>query len=225
MRYENIVPAVFLDRPNRFIAHVELNGKTEICHVKNTGRCRELLIPGAAVYVQRSSNPGRKTAYDLIAVQKGERLINMDSAAPNAVFGEWLREGCLGAVDEIRAEVTHGDSRFDFAFRLDGRPCFAEVKGCTLEVDGVARFPDAPTERGVRHLHGLSRAVAEGYGAFLVIVIQMRGVRRFEPNWATHAAFGEAMRDAQRAGVQLLALDCEVSPVALSISDPVEIRL
>ncbi len=225
MRYENIVPAVFLDRPNRFIAHVEIDGRTEICHVKNTGRCRELLIPGAAVYVQRSSNPGRKTAYDLIVVQKGERLINMDSAAPNAVFGEWLREGCLGAVDELRSEVTHGDSRFDFAFRLDGRPCFAEVKGCTLEEDGVARFPDAPTGRGVKHLHGLIRAAAEGYGAFLVIVIQMRGVRRFEPNWATHAAFGEAMREAQRAGVRLLALDCEVSPEELRIADPVEIRL
>jgi len=225
MKYENIVPAVFLDRPNRFIAHVEINGEPEICHVKNTGRCRELLLPGTAVYVQRSSNPLRKTAYDLIAVRKGERLINMDSAAPNAVFGEWLREGCLGAVNEVRSEVTHGDSRFDYAFRLDGRPCFAEVKGCTLEEDGVARFPDAPTERGVKHLHGLIRAVAEGYGAFLVVVIQMRGIRFFEPNWATHAAFGEAMRQAQAAGVRLLALDCEVTPAELRIADPVEIRL
>lgn len=225
MRYENIVPAVFLDRPNRFIAHVEINGKPEICHVKNTGRCRELLIPGAAVYVQRSSNPARKTAFDLIAVRKGERLINMDSAAPNAVFGEWLREGGLGEADEVRSEVTRGDSRFDFAFSLDGKPCFAEVKGCTLEEDGVARFPDAPTERGVKHLHGLIRAVAEGYGAFLVIVIQMRGIRYFEPNWATHAAFGEAMREAQRAGVRLLALNCDVAPEELSIANPVEIRL
>ena len=225
MRYDNIVPAVFLDRPNRFIAHVEINGKTEICHVKNTGRCRELLLPGTTVYIQRSSNPQRKTALDLIAVQKGERLINVDSAAPNKVFGEWLRAGGLGAVDELRAEVPHGDSRFDFAFRLDGKPCFAEVKGCTLEEEGVARFPDAPTERGVKHLRGLSRAVEEGYGAFLIIVIQMRGVRRFEPNWATHAAFGEAMREAQSAGVLLLALDCEVSPGELTIAEPVEIRL
>ena len=225
MIYENILPAVFLDRPNRFIAHVELGGKTEVCHVKNTGRCRELLLPGAEVYVQHCPRPGRKTAYDLIAVRKGGRLINVDSAAPNAVFGEWLRAGGLGAVHDVHAEVAHGDSRFDFAFRLDGSTCYAEIKGCTLEEDGVARFPDAPTERGVKHLHGLIRAVEEGYGAFLVIVIQMRGVRRFEPNRATHAAFGEAMRQAQTAGVRLLALDCDVSPDELRIADPVEIRL
>ena len=225
MIYENILPAVFLDRPNRFIAHVELGGKTEVCHVKNTGRCRELLIPGNAVYVQHCPRPGRKTAYDLIAARKDGRLINVDSAAPNAVFGEWLRAGGLGDVHDVQAEVTHGDSRFDYAFRLDGKACFAEIKGCTLEEDGIARFPDAPTERGVKHLHGLIRAVEEGYGAFLVIVIQMRGVRRFEPNWATHAAFGEAMRQAQTAGVRLLALDCDVSPEELRIADPVEIRL
>ena len=225
MKYENILPAVFLSRPNRFIAHVELDGQEVICHVKNTGRCRELLRPGTRVWVQYCPTPGRKTAYDLIAVEKNGVVINIDSAAPNTVFGEWLRAGGLGNAEEIRPESTHGDSRFDFAFTLDGRPCFAEVKGCTLEEGGAARFPDAPTERGVKHLRGLIRAVSEGYGAYAVFVIQMRRVSRFEPNWATHPAFGEALQAARDAGVQLLALCCEVTPDSLQIAEPVEIRL
>ena len=164
MTYDRIVEGRFIQRPNRFIAHVELNGEPVVCHVKNTGRCRELLIPGARVLLQRAENPARKTAYDLISVWKGERLINMDAAAPNAVFAQWLREGGLGFVPSlVKPECTHGDSRFDFYFEREGRGCFAEVKGVTLEEGGVVRFPDAPTERGVKHLHGLSRCVAEGY--------------------------------------------------------------
>lgn len=225
MKYERVLPAVFLSRPNRFISRVELNGQETVCHVKNTGRCRELLQPGARVWVQYCPAPGRKTACDLIAVEKNGVVINIDSAAPNTVFGEWLRAGGLGNAEEIRPESTHGDSRFDFSFTREGRPCFAEVKGCTLEEDGVARFPDAPTERGVKHLRGLIRAVSEGYGAYAVFVVQMRQVSFFEPNWATHPAFGEALREARAAGVQILAFCCEVTPDSLEIAEPVELRL
>ena len=162
MIYENILPAIFVDRPNRFIAHVELNGRLEVCHVKNTGRCRELLIPGCRVYVQHQPSPTRKTAYDLIAVEKGERLLNMDANAPNRIFGEYVRAGrFLREWPVIRPETTHGDSRFDFYLESPGHRLFAEVKGVTLEDDGVMRFPDAPTERGVKHLEGLARCVQE----------------------------------------------------------------
>lgn len=225
MKYENVRKAVFLYRPNRFLAHVELDGERVTAHVKNTGRCRELLVPGAEVYLQYCPSPGRKTAYDLIAVRKAGTLINMDSNAPNAVFGEWLRAGGLGAAEEIRPETQYGDSRFDFAFRLNGRDCFAEVKGCTLEDDGVARFPDAPTERGVKHLRGLASAAQEGFCTYAVFVIQMRTVRFFEPNRATHAAFAEALRAAHEAGVKVLAFCCEVKPDRLSIAEAVPIRL
>ena len=169
MVYQNMVPGVFLDRPNRFIAHVELEGNVETVHVKNTGRCRELLRRGATVYCQRSANPARKTKYDLIAVEKNGRLINMDSQAPNTAAGEWLRSGGLGPVENLRAETVHGDSRFDFSFTLEGRPCFLEVKGVTLEHDGVCAFPDAPTLRGAKHLRGLAQASAEGYGAYVLL--------------------------------------------------------
>ena len=219
MNYENIVEARFIDRPNRFIAHVELEGEPVVCHVKNTGRCRELLVPGAKVLLQGSVNPKRKTAYDLVAVWKGERLINMDAAAPNAVFGQWLREGGLGFVPElIKPEYTHGDSRFDFYFEHEGKPCLAEVKGVTLEDNGVVRFPDAPTLRGVKHLHGLRAALAEGFCCYAVFVIQMRHVERFEPAWDKHRDFGLALAEASRAGVEVLALDCDVSPQTLSIA-------
>ena len=184
------------------------------------------MIPGVTVYVQQSANPARKTGWDLIAVQKGSRLINMDAAAPNAVFGEWLRAGGLGFVPkEVRPECVHGDSRFDFYFAHDGLQAFAEVKGVTLEENGVVRFPDAPTERGVKHLHGLIRCVQEGFEAWAVFVIQMRGVRHFEPNRDTHPAFAEALREAREAGVHLLALDCEVTPNSLRIADEVPIQL
>ncbi len=226
MRYEEILPAVFLSRPNRFVAHVLLNGKPLLCHVKNTGRCRELLVPGATVYLQHRKAPGRKTEYDLIAVEKGARLINMDAAAPNVVFGEYLSEGGLGFVpDQIRPEQCHGDSRFDFFFTYGDMRCFAEVKGVTLEEQGVARFPDAPTLRGVRHLHGLADCVREGFSCWAVFIIQMQGVRYFEPNRVTHPAFADAMSAAKAAGVKLLALDCEVKPDSLRIRQPVEICL
>ena len=226
MKYTGIREAVFLRRPNRFIAQVLLDGQETVCHVKNTGRCRELLLPGALVYVQKASNPERKTGWDLIAVQKGQRLINMDAAAPNVVFGEWLRQGGAGFVpSKIRPESVHGDSRFDFYFEHEGRKVFAEIKGVTLEDKGVTRFPDAPTERGLKHMHGLIRCVQEGFEAWAVFVIQMRDVRCFEPNWETHPQFGEALREAQQAGVRLLALDCDVTPDSLTIAEAVPIRL
>ena len=226
MRYEQIREALFLRRPNRFIAQVLLDGQEVVCHVKNTGRCRELLLPGAAVYIQHCSAPQRKTAWDLIAVRKGEKLINMDAAAPNAVFGEWLCAGGLGAVPElVRPEQVHGDSRFDFYFETQGTRCFAEVKGVTLEEDGILRFPDAPTERGVKHLRGLIDCVREGFEAWAVFVIQMRGAERFEPNWSTHPSFGQALLEAREAGVRLLALDCDVTPESLKIAGEVQILL
>lgn len=226
MIYENILPAIFVDRPNRFIAHVELNGRLEVCHVKNTGRCRELLIPGCRVYVQHQPSPTRKTAYDLIAVEKGERLLNMDANAPNRIFGEYVRAGrFLRGWSVIRPETTHGDSRFDFYLESPGHRLFAEVKGVTLEDDGVMRFPDAPTERGVKHLEGLTRCVQEGYEAWAVFVIQTENVRWMEPNRRTHPAFADALRQAAQAGVHLLALDCHTEPDRLEICRPVEIRL
>ena len=226
MKYEGILPARFLDRPNRFIAHALLDGETVVCHVKNTGRCKELLVPGAEIWLQRSCNPKRKTTYDLIAVQKGQRLINMDANAPNTVFGEYLRAGGLGFVPElVRPETRHGDSRFDFYFEHGGVHAFAEVKGVTLEDNGVVRFPDAPTERGVKHLRGLADCVREGYEAWAVFIIQMGDVRFFEPNWKTHSAFGDALMAAREAGVHLLALACAVEPDSLTVGAPAEIRL
>ncbi len=226
MRYENTRRAVFLSRPNRFIAQVLLDGTTAVCHVKNTGRCRELLVPGATVILQKSGNPRRKTAWDLIAVYKGERLINMDAAAPNAVCAQWLAAGGLGFVPErIRPECRHGDSRFDFYIEHGGRVGFVEVKGVTLEEAGVVRFPDAPTARGAKHLRGLADCVREGYEAWAVFVVQMRGVRYFEPNAATDPAFAQALRQARAAGVTLLALDCLTEEDRLEPGDPVEIRL
>lgn len=226
MRYENTCRAEFVSRPNRFIAHVLVDGSPVVCHVKNTGRCKELLVPGARVILQKSANPARKTAYDLIAVYKGERLINMDAAAPNAVCAEWLASGGLGFKPErIRAECKHGDSRFDFYLEHNGQGAFIEVKGVTLEEDGVVRFPDAPTERGVKHLRGLAQCVWEGYEAWAVFIIQMRGVQYFEPNWATHPAFAQALREARAAGVNVIALDCHVTEDSLEVYGPVDTRI
>ena len=225
MTYEHMVPGIFLKRPNRFVAHIEIDGQEEICHVKNTGRCRELLIPGVAVWCQRSSNPNRKTKYDLIAVQKGGRLINMDSQAPNAAAKEWLLSGGLGPLEDLRAETVHGDSRFDFSFTKDGRPCFLEVKGCTLEHDGVCAFPDAPTQRGVKHLQGLTKAARDGYGAYVLFVIQMADVEYLHPNDMTDPAFGAALRQAEQAGVRLIAMDCHVTSDTMTIDKPVPVKL
>lgn len=225
MRYEHMEPGVFLDRPNRFIAHVQLHGQMETVHIKNTGRCRELLPAGAAVWCQHSDNPLRKTKYDLIAVEKSGRLINMDSQAPNAAAAEWLCSGGLGPVENLRPETVHGESRFDFSFTKDGKPCFLEVKGVTLETDGVCAFPDAPTQRGAKHLRGLAQAVQEGYGAYVLFVIQMADVRYLRPNDDTDPEFGAALREAAAAGVQVLAMDCAVTPDAMTLHSPVSVVL
>ena len=225
MTYENMVPGIFQARPNRFIAHVQIGGQTEIVHVKNTGRCKELLVPGCSVWCQRSSNPNRKTAFDLIAVQKGDRLINMDSQAPNRAAGEWLSSGGLGEISELKAEVKHGDSRYDFSFLKDGKQCFLEVKGCTLEHDGVCAFPDAPTERGAKHIRGLTAAARAGYGAYILFVIQMSDVKYIRPHDETDPEFGKALREASQNGVRVLAMDCAVTPDTMEIRLPVLVKL
>ncbi len=225
MKYANMVPGIFQARPNRFIAHVLIDGNLEICHVKNTGRCRELLPAGAKVWCQRSDNPARKTKFDLISVQKSNRIINMDSQAPNAAAKEWLRSGGLGELQELRSEAFHGDSRFDFTFCKDGRRCFLEVKGVTLETDGICAFPDAPTGRGVKHLKGLTRAAQEGLGAYVLFVIQMSDVQALHPNDMTDPAFGAALREAAESGVKILAMDCQVTPDQMVISQPVPVHL
>lgn len=225
MHYQKVVPGIFLARPNRFIAHIEIDGQLEICHVKNTGRCRELLPAGAQVWCEESDNPNRKTKYDLIAVQKGDRLINMDSQAPNAAVKEWLAAGGLGPVTNLRPETTHGDSRFDFSFDLDGKHCFLEVKGVTLETDGVCAFPDAPTQRGTKHLMELAAACKDGFGAYILFVIQMKDVLYLHPNDATDPAFGQALRNAKDAGVTIMAMDCTVDADSMAIGSPVAIQL
>lgn len=225
MHYPNMVPGVFLARPNRFIAHIDIGGQAEVVHVKNTGRCRELLPVGAAVWCQRSGNPARKTKYDLITVRKGHRLINMDSQAPNIAVREWLLSGGLGPVEDLKAETVHGDSRFDFSFTRNGKKCFLEVKGVTLENDGVCAFPDAPTERGAKHLRGLTKCVAQGFGGYVLFVIQMSDVKYLHPNDATDPAFGKALREAAAAGVQVLAVDCAVTEDSMTIGKSVPVML
>lgn len=225
MNYSNWKSGRFLARPNRFVAHVEVDGRLEICHVKNTGRCRELLTPGAAVYLERASNPARKTRYDLIAVEKGARLVNIDSQAPNQVFAEWIRGGGIPGVTLLRPECRRGDSRFDFYLEADGRRMFAEVKGVTLERDGTVLFPDAPTQRGAKHLRELARCIGEGYDACAAFVIQLRGAVRFIPNVETDPGFTQALLDARDAGVRLIAFDCNVTPGGITAGDPVKIEL
>ena len=225
MQYKNMVAGTFLARPNRFIAHVQIDGQVHTVHVKNTGRCRELLPVGAKVWCQHWDNPNRKTQYDLIFVEKGERIICMDSQAPNAAVKEWLLEGGMGEISQLKPEYTHGDSRFDFSFIKDGRRCFLEVKGVTLENDGVCAFPDAPTERGVKHLQGLTRLAEEGYGAYVLFVVQMGNVRYLHPNDQTHPAFGAALREAASRGVEVMAMQCCVSPDHMQIDRPLEVRL
>ena len=215
---------IFQSRPNRFIAYVELNGAEEVCHVKNTGRCRELLVPGARVWCQKQDKPERKTKYDLIAVEKNGRIINMDSQAPNAAVKEWLAGGGLGNVSELKAESKWGTSRFDFSFIKDGRRCFLEVKGVTLENDGVCAFPDAPTVRGARHLQELTELAEQGFGAFVLFVIQMADVCYLHPNDTTDPAFGSALRQAAQAGVQVLAMDCAVTEETMTLRKPVPVQ-
>ena len=225
MEYRNMTPGIFRSRPNRFIAYVDIDGKETVCHVKNTGRCRELLPTGAQVWCARSDNPARKTQFDLITVQKGQRLINMDSQAPNAAAAEWLASGGLGEITDLKPETKMGDSRFDFSFTMGGKKCFLEVKGVTLETDGVCAFPDAPTERGAKHLRELARLAQDGYGTYVLFVIQMADVQYLHPNDSTDPAFGAALRDAHTAGVKILAMDCTVTEDSMSIRQPVEVRL
>lgn len=225
MKYDRMVPGVFRSRPNRFIAKVIIDGREETVHVKNTGRCRELLPTGAEVWCQQAENPNRKTKYDLITVRKGDRLINMDSQAPNAAVGEWLRSGGLGQVENLRPEYRHGDSRFDFCFTLNRHPCLLEVKGVTLEHQGICAFPDAPTQRGARHLRGLAEAVKEGFDAYVLFVIQMGDVKYLHPNDATDPDFGAALREAAANGVQVLAVNCKITEDEMSIGDFVPVKL
>ena len=225
MHYSNMVPGIFLSRPNRFLAHVQIGGETQVVHVKNTGRCRELLPPGAQVWCQHSDNPARKTAYDLITVKKGDRLINMDSQAPNRAAGEWLQKGGLGEISDLRPEFSHGDSRYDFCFFKDGKQCFLEVKGVTLENEGICAFPDAPTQRGAKHLRGLTRAAREGFGAYVLFVIQMGDVQYLHPNDDTDPEFGSALREAAANSVTVLAVDCHVTEDTMEIGNLVPVVL
>ncbi len=226
MKYEHTEKAIFLERPNRFIAYVNLDGRTETVHVKNTGRCKELLIPGTEIILEKSGNPARKTKYDLISVRKGNRWINMDSQIPNKAAEEWLLKGSLFPEEiQIRREKTFGNSRFDLYVESSRRKAFMEVKGVTLEENNIARFPDAPTQRGLKHVEELTHCIRDGYEAYLLFVIQMKGITCFEPNWNTHPEFGEALIDAQNAGVKLLAYDCFVTENLMEIRDPVPINL
>ena len=226
MKYSNTVTGSFIARPNRFIAHVEVDGEVQVCHVKNTGRCRELLVPGVRVVLQRASNPDRKTPYDVIAVYKGDRLINMDSQAPNPVLGEWLSKGILFPdLTLIKPECQYKNSRFDFYLEAGERKIFAEVKGVTLERDGVVLFPDAPTERGVKHLRELMDAAENGYEAYVFFVIQMKDCKYFTPNAATHPEFAHTLRQAAAAGVNIIALDCIISEDSMEIGGRVDVIL
>lgn len=227
MQYQSVRQGRFLSRPNRFIAKVLLDGVEEVVHVKNTGRCRELLVPGATVYLALGDNPNRKTRYDLIAVEKGPLMVNMDSQATNRVFGEWAGAGQFRpGLTLLRPETVWGNSRFDFYWEdAAGRKGFVEVKGVTLEDQGHARFPDAPTLRGVKHLEELALCRAEGYEATVCFVLQMGGMKDFAPNDVTHPAFGDALRRAATAGVEVLAMECAVTPDSLTIAAPVPVKL
>ena len=230
MRYPNICAGRFVSRPNRFVAHVEIEGQVHVCHVKNTGRCRELLMPGARVYLTKSENPARKTQYDLVAVEKetaeGILMINMDSQAPNQVFGEWAAAGNFRPdLTLLQGEKKYGASRFDYYWESGEEKGFVEVKGVTLEQDGVVRFPDAPTQRGVKHLEELIRAHQEGYQAAVCFVVQIRGMKWLEPNDSTHPEFGDALRRAAEAGVEIFAMSCRVEPDSLNILEKLPVKL
>ena len=226
MHYQQVIPGRFIRRPNRFIAQVETADGIQTVHVKNTGRCRELLVPGATVYLERGTNPGRKTPYDLIAVEKGDLLINMDSQAPNKVFGEWAAAGgFLPGVTAIRSEYVYGDSRLDFCIETEKGPHLVEVKGVTLEEKGCARFPDAPTERGIKHIRELQRAAETGLDTTLFFVVQFQNAHSVAPNDDTHPAFGEALREAVAHNVKVCAFDCLVTPDSLSIRREVPVIL
>ncbi|MDF2675428.1 MAG: sugar fermentation stimulation protein [Clostridiales bacterium] len=224
--YKNIKEGKFIDRPNRFIANIEIDGKSEVCHVKNTGRCKELLLPGATVFVQEFNSSSRKTRFDLIGVVKGKRHINIDSQVPNKVFHEWLQKGFLFEdIITIKPEVKYKNSRFDFYVETEKDKIFIEVKGVTLEENNIALFPDAPTERGVKHINELVECIEEGYKAYIVFVIQIKNVAVFSPNGKTHKEFEDALKYAYDKGVNILAYDCEVSHNTIEISEKVEVKI
>lgn len=226
MKYERIQEAVFLSRPNRFLARIRLNDREEICHVKNTGRLKELLTPGARIWIQESDNPERKTKYDLISVKKDSRIVNIDSQIPNRVAEEWLKKKELfPELSYLKPEQKFKASRFDFYLEAGERRIFMEVKGVTLNEDGVARFPDAPTERGVKHIRELISCLEEGYEGYLLFVIQMKGVRAFQPNDRTHQAFADAVFEAKEKGVQVLAYDCLVTEDGICLDKPIPVSL
>lgn len=227
MQYGKVRAGQFVARPNRFVARVLVDGAEQTVHVKNTGRCRELLVPGTTVYLARAENPARKTRYDLVAVQKGDLLVNLDSQAPNRVFAEWVRAGQFRpGLTLLRPETVWGNSRFDFYWEdAAGRRGFVEVKGCTLEEGGHVRFPDAPTLRGVKHLEELALCRQQGYEAAVCFVVQMAGMKDFAPNDLTHPAFGAALRRAARQGVEVLARECTVTPDSLTLAGPLPVRL
>ena len=227
MKYSNIVNGEFIDRPNRFIANVLIDNKIEVCHVKNTGRCKELLVKGSTVYLQKSDNPNRKTKYDLIAVEKvtdrGIILVNMDSQVPNDVVAEWLKKNELFSENAvIKREVKFGNSRFDFYVEYGERKAFIEVKGVTLESDGVVSFPDAPTERGVKHINELVSCLEQGFEAYIIFVVQMKGVEVFEPNAEHHKEFADTLNYAREKGVKVLVYDCIVTPDTIEIDKKIE---
>ncbi|MBP3359522.1 MAG: DNA/RNA nuclease SfsA [Clostridia bacterium] len=226
MIYENISKGIFLKRPNRFIAHVDLGNGPEICHVKNTGRCAELLIPGVTVFVSKSSNPARKTKYDLISVYKGNRLINIDSQAPNKIVWEWIaKDGFLPGITLLKPEFTIGNSRFDFYAQSAGKKIIIEVKGVTLENNNIVSFPDAPTERGTKHMNELSRLASEGFCAYVIFVVQMNGVRCFMPNRIIDPVFSEALINAEKSGVSVMAIDCRVTDNSVTAGNELPVVL
>ena len=225
MRYERVTTGTFISRPNRFIAYVDVDGTVEKCHVKNTGRCKEILVPGTKVFLYDSNNPSRKTRYDLIAAYKGDTLINIDSQAPNAAFKEFIPiSGLFGTEPKVYPEYTHGDSRFDFYMEDGDRKCFVEVKGVTLENEGVCSFPDAPTERGLKHLKGLEQASKEGYECYVAFIVQMKGMTCFMPNYATHEEFGRVLQEVHESGVRILVYDCQVTSDTMTVDKPLPFR-
>lgn len=224
MKYSNIHKGKFLERPNRFIAICEINGKEEVCHVKNTGRCQELLVKGTTVYLEKSSNPNRKTQFDLVSVEKNGKLINIDSQISNYVIAESL-DKLFDDIVFIKQEYKYGNSRFDIYVETKTEKIFVEVKGVTLEIDGVVRFPDAPTERGIKHLKELQKAVKEGYKTCVVFLIQMCDVKYFEPNYEMHPEFAKELKNAYENGVEIVAYDCNVTPEMIFLKDKVDIRI
>lgn len=224
MVYDNIKEAVFINRPNRFIAHIEIEGKIEVAHVKNTGRCKEILVPGAKVYVAGSGNKNRKTKYDLISAYKGNTLINIDSQVPNRVFLE-CADTLFKNITKIKSEYAYKNSRFDFYIEQEGKKILAEIKGVTLEEEGVAMFPDAPTTRGVKHLKELISWVKEGNEAYVIFIIQMRGVKYFTPNSKTHLEFAKTLKEAKDCGVKVVAIDSHVTKNEIKAGNFVDVVL